>query len=237
MLRQWIKGWRHAFKLDPDRVLSDRALERICLSGTDAVIVGGTEGVTQNNSRELLDRVSEYPVKCVQEVSGLESVVPGLDGYLIPTVLNAGDLQWVVGLQHQAVKKFGEWIPWEDLAVLGYVVLNPNSRVARLTGSRTELASSDVTAYGRIAEHLFHLPALYVEYSGVYGDPSIVEAARNGLDSTQLIYGGGVSNEEQARRMAAVADTVIVGNLVYRNADAAVETVHWVKETTRLSGV
>ena len=37
--------WRHVFKLDPNKEISDRDLELLCESGTDAIIVGGTDGV------------------------------------------------------------------------------------------------------------------------------------------------------------------------------------------------
>lgn len=231
MLTERMKTWRHVFKLDPNRTLSESALEKVCTSGTDAVIVGGTDGVTYQNSRDLIERVAEYPVECVQEISAESAVVPGVDGYLIPVVLNSGSLRWVVEAQQRAIRKYGDWIPWQDVAALGYVVLNPESKVARLTESRTELETADLTAYGRLAESLFRMPALYVEYSGVYGDERMVRAARRGLENARLFYGGGISREDQARAMGREADTVVVGNLVYQNPEAALESVRWVKET------
>ena len=44
-----FREWRHVFKLDPNKEISDDKLEKICESGTDAVIVGGTDGVTLEN--------------------------------------------------------------------------------------------------------------------------------------------------------------------------------------------
>ena len=41
-----FREWRHVFKLDPNKELSDERLEKICESGTDAIIVGGTDGIT-----------------------------------------------------------------------------------------------------------------------------------------------------------------------------------------------
>ena len=37
-----INGWKHVFKLDPNKDISDEHLEQVCESGTDAIIVGGT---------------------------------------------------------------------------------------------------------------------------------------------------------------------------------------------------
>ena len=54
-------------------------LEKICESGTDAVIVGGTDGVTLENVLDLMARIRRYTVPCVLEVSSIETVTPGFD--------------------------------------------------------------------------------------------------------------------------------------------------------------
>ncbi len=58
---------------------------------------------------------------------------------------------------------------------------------------------------------IYKLPVMYIEYSGVYGEVDMVEAAANSLSNTQLFYGGGISDYEEAEAMASVADTIIVG--------------------------
>ena len=77
---------------------------------------------------------------------------------------------------------------------------------------------------------------VYVEYSGRYGDPRLIRAAREGIVRSRLFYGGGISTPEQAREAARLADTVVVGNLIYYNVDAAVQTVRHVRETPREEG-
>jgi len=233
MLSERVASWRHVFKLDPNRSISDGALDRICRSGTDAVVIGGTDGITFDNTWELLQRVRRYDVPCYQEISRKSAVVPDFDGFLIPVVLNAGDHHWLIGAHHEAVKAYGTYIPWDRVAVEGYVVVNPESRVARLTHARSSLSEEDVTAYARLAEHLFRMPIVYVEYSGRYGDPRLVRAARAGITRSRLFYGGGITTPEQAQEIARLADTVVVGNLVYYNVDAAVQTVRYVKETPK----
>ena len=83
--------WKHVFKLDPDREISDEALEAVCMSGTDAVIVGGSSGVNYENTVDLMSRIRRYEVPCALEVSNEESAVPGFDHYFIPLVLNTED--------------------------------------------------------------------------------------------------------------------------------------------------
>ena len=33
-----FREWKHVFKLDPNKEISDDALEKVCESGTDAII-------------------------------------------------------------------------------------------------------------------------------------------------------------------------------------------------------
>lgn len=223
------RTWRHVFKLDPNKELSDRDLEKVCESGTDAVIVGGTDGVTLDNTLSLLSRVRRYAIDCALEISALEAVTPGFDFYLIPTVLNSEKVDWIVKRHHEAVKMFGRTMNWDEIIAEGYCILNPNAKAARLTEARTTLDAEDVEAYAMMAERMFRLPIFYLEYSGAYGDLEMVRAARKGLEKTRLFYGGGIDSPEKAEQMAEYADTIVVGNAVYENLEAALQTVQAVK--------
>ncbi|MFB8425907.1 heptaprenylglyceryl phosphate synthase [Priestia megaterium] len=225
-----IKEWRHVFKLDPNKEISDADLEKICESGTDAVLVGGSDGVTLDNVLQLLMRIRRYTVPCALEVSTIDSVTPGFDSYFIPTVLNSKDPKWIVDLHHGAMKEYGEIMDWDEIFVEGYCVLNPEAKVAALTEAKTDLDAEDVVAYARMAERMFHLPVFYLEYSGTYGDPALVAEVKNSLNETKLFYGGGIETKEQASEMGELADTVIVGNVIYTNLAEALKTVKAVKK-------
>ncbi|WP_337033108.1 heptaprenylglyceryl phosphate synthase [Paenibacillus illinoisensis] len=226
-----IKQWRHVFKLDPDREITDETLDLVCMSGTDAIIVGGSSGITYDNTVDLMSRVRSYELPCVLEVSDLEAVVPGFDGYLIPMVLNATDSKWMIGHHQQAIERFGYLIPWDLLIAEGYIVLNADSTVARLTGADTELTTGAAVAYAHAAERLLNLPIVYMEYSGTFGDMELVGETHRQLDRAHLIYGGGIDNPEKAVQASEVADTVVVGNIVYSDLKKALETVQAVKGT------
>jgi putative glycerol-1-phosphate prenyltransferase len=225
-----IREWRHVFKLDPNKKISDEHLERICESGTDAIIVGGTDGVTLENVLELLGRIRRFSVPCVLEISNLESITPGFDFYFIPMVLNSRETKWIIDLHHEAVKQFGDIMNWDEIWMEGYCILHKHCKAAMLTAANTELGEEDVVAYARIAEHMYHLPIFYLEYSGVYGDPQLVERVKQVLMKTQLFYGGGIKTAKQAEEMAQYADTVVVGNIVYEDIDQALATVKAVKQ-------
>ncbi|WEG12385.1 heptaprenylglyceryl phosphate synthase [Pullulanibacillus sp. KACC 23026] len=227
------KSWGHVFKLDPNRPIGDDALEQICESGTDAVVVGGTDGVTLDNTLHLLSRIRQYSVDCALEISNLDAVTPGFDFYFVPTVLNAQDPKWIVGHQQSALKEYGHTLDWEEIAAEGYIVLNPKAKVAELTKADTSLDGEAVAAYAQLADQLFHLPILYLEYSGTYGSPELVKKVKQRLKQATLFYGGGISSSEQAEEMANWADVVIVGNLIYEDLKAALKTVKAVQDVKK----
>jgi putative glycerol-1-phosphate prenyltransferase len=224
-MREDIREWRHVFKLDPDKTISDEHLEMLCNSGTDAIMVGGSSGVTFDNTIDLLSRVRRYALPCVSEISNLEAVVPGFDLYFIPVVLNSRQGQWITGRHREALKQFGKMLPWESLVPEGYVVLNPDSTVARLTHADAHLGRQDVIACANLTEKLFRLPVCYLEYSGTFGDMDLVRQVRDTLEETQLFYGGGINSEDKARQALAAADTIIVGNVIYEDMERALSTL------------
>ncbi|WP_332645949.1 heptaprenylglyceryl phosphate synthase [Lysinibacillus sp. 54212] len=224
-------NWKHVFKIDPAKEISDEALELVCESGTDVILVGGTDGITIDNVLDILVRVRRYSVPVALEISTIDSVTPGYDYYFIPSVLNSTDTKWVKDLHHEAIKEYGEIMVWEELVAEGYCVLNPDCKVAQATEAKTDLSEDDVIAYARLAENYFKLPIFYMEYSGTYGDPALVESVKEVLNDTKLFYGGGITNAEQAAEMARCADTVVVGNIIYDDLQAALKTVEAVKGT------
>jgi putative glycerol-1-phosphate prenyltransferase len=166
MNENWYEGWRHVFKLDPERDISDEALDAVCMSGTDAIIVGGSTGVTFENTVDLMSRIRRYSVDCALEVSTLEGAVPGFDGYFVPLVLNTEQAEWINGKQTAGLQEYGSFVPWECTAAQGYIILNADAAAARLTGAQTELGEDEVIAHVRMADRLMRLPVVYLEYSG-----------------------------------------------------------------------
>lgn len=223
-LKQIIKEWQHIFKLDPDKEISDHDLEKVCESGTDAIIVGGTDNITEEKILDLLYRLRQYTVPAVLEISSLNGIVPGFDYYFIPTVLNSSNKKWMTDIHHEALKSYRSMVNWDEVFVEGYVILNEESKAYQKTDCIMPNAD-DVATYAIMAEQMFNLPIFYVEYSGTYGDPDVVKKASSELDETVLIYGGGIETEEQARKMATYADIIVVGNSIYTNLTEALKTV------------
>ncbi len=218
-------AWRHAFKLDPDRAISDEALERLCLSGSDGIIVGGSSGVTYENTADLLARVRRYEIPIALEASAIEAIVPGFDAYLIPMVLNTNNAEWIIGQHLRALRRYSQLLPWDKIIVEGYIILNPDSTAARVTEAYMPEMEADVLALAELADRLLRLPILYIEYSGSYGDITLVQRIRDSLTQARLLYGGGIDSGVRAEDARQAADTIIVGNVIYRDLDAALQTV------------
>lgn len=227
-MKNEIKNWQHVFKLDPAKTIEDDDLERICESGTDAIIVGGTDNVTFDGVLDLLYRIRRYALPCVLEISTMEAITPGFDGYFIPTVLNSTDKKWIMDIHHEAIKQYRHLMDWDEIVIEGYCILNDEAKAFIKTNSVLP-DEEDVVSYAIMAEHFFNLPIFYIEYSGTYGNPELVKKVKNELTNTTLFYGGGIESTEQAKEMKQYADVIVVGNVIYTDIEAALDTVRAVK--------
>ncbi|WP_276280901.1 phosphoglycerol geranylgeranyltransferase [Halorussus caseinilyticus] len=234
MTAPWA-DWDHIVKLDPDKTLVEgETFEDVCRTGTDALEIGGTLDMTQAKMQRVIDACAKYDVALYQEPSNPAVVVEdsALDGYLVPTVLNAGDIAWATGFHKEWVKTSD--VDWDRTAIEAYVVMNPDASVAELTEADCDQSPEDVAAYAEVAEQMYGQEIVYVEYSGTFGDPDVVEAAADALDEATLFYGGGIHDYESARTMAEHADVVVVGDLVHdEGCEAVRETVEGARDAKK----
>jgi len=223
------RAWRHVTKLDPERPLSPSLLDGVYHSGTDAIMVGGSTGMTRDAVAGILAALGDAPVPVALEVSSLEAAMPGAGLFFIPMVLNAADAAWLGGAQALALRNilpvYGPIIPWHLLVPEAYLVLNPDSTVAHVTGANTALDAATAAGYAAFAGRVLQLPLIYVEYSGTFGDMDLLRAVAENAGGAHVVYGGGILTGEQAAAAGASAGTVVVGNLVYRDPARLAETV------------
>ncbi|HAM80992.1 heptaprenylglyceryl phosphate synthase [Ornithinibacillus bavariensis] len=224
-----MKEWKHVFKLDPAKEISDEDLELVCESGTDAIIVGGTDNVTLDGVLDLLSSIRRYTVPVVLEISSMEAITPGFDYYYIPMVLNSHEKKWMMDIQHEAIKEYKDIMNWDEIYVEGYCILNEEAKAFQQTNCKLP-SEEDIVAYAYMVENIFHLPIFYMEYSGKYGNPELVRKVKSELKNTQLFYGGGIETAIQAKEMKEYADVIVVGNCIYTNIKEALKTVQAVKD-------
>lgn len=218
------KDWVHVTKLDPDKQLKPGEIDAIAASGTDALMLSGTLNVTAENLAILQKQVKVYDLPLVMEPADPRAVLmQGIDYVFVPSVLNTTDVVWIVG-KHQAwVRQQQGKIPWETIVPEAYIVLNPDSSVGKVTKAVCDLAPDDVAAYTTVAESYFHFPIVYIEYSGMYGNPAVVRAASQAVNRSVLYYGGGINSAEKAAEMSKYADTIVVGNAIYDQGAAVLK--------------
>jgi phosphoglycerol geranylgeranyltransferase len=223
IVMKW-KDWVHVTKLDPDKQLRAGDIEAIAASGTDALMLSGTLNVTEENLSALLKEVKAYNLPLVMEPAGPEAVLMKEINYVfVPSVLNTTDVTWLVGKHRAWVQMQKGKIPWEFIVPEAYIVLNPNSSVGKVTKAKCDLNAEEVAAYTAVADHYFHFPIVYLEYSGTFGNPEIVKAASEAIDKSVLYYGGGINSAEKAAQMGKYADTIVVGNAVYDQGAAVLK--------------
>jgi phosphoglycerol geranylgeranyltransferase len=218
------KDWVHVTKLDPDKQLNPGDIDAIAASGTDALMLSGTLNVTQENLAMLQKQLETYDLPLVMEPAGPEAVLmQGVDYVFVPSVMNTSDVTWIVGKHKAWVQMQKDRIPWEVIVPEAYIVLNPNSSVGKVTRAVCDLKPEEVAAYVTVADHYFHFPIVYIEYSGTYGNPAVMKAASDVLDQSILYYGGGINSAEKAAEMSKYADTIVVGNAVYDQGAAVLK--------------
>jgi phosphoglycerol geranylgeranyltransferase len=224
MIEMKWKDWVHVTKLDPDKQLKREEIEAIATSGTDALMLSGTLNVTEENLAALQKQVKKYDLPLVMEPAGPDAVLmQGIDYVFVPSVMNSTDVQWIVGKHREWVQVQKGKIPWDSVVPEAYIVLNPDSSVGKVTKAMCDLRPDEVAAFTAVADHYFHFPIVYIEYSGTYGNPEIVKAASDAIAKSILYYGGGINSAEKAAQMSRYADTIVVGNAVYDQGAAVLK--------------
>jgi phosphoglycerol geranylgeranyltransferase len=219
------KKWRHVTKLDPDKPINKQDVANIVDSGTDAIMVSGTQNITKENVANLVNLLSEYSIPKVLEPAGTPGMRDDLDFIFIPSVFNTKKSKWLVGKQKDFVRDYNVTY-WDKIIPEAYIILNRLSAVAMVTQAETGLSPKDAAAYAELADRFFKFPVVYIEYSGTYGNPELVKAVREKIHCSQLFYGGGIDSREKAETMAKYAHTIVVGNAVYKKGG-----VEMLKET------
>jgi phosphoglycerol geranylgeranyltransferase len=214
-MEEW-RNWKHITKLDPDKKINSKIIESIIETGTDAIMISGTQNITKDNVAQLLKMLKDYDIPKVLEPANPSGLIyKNIDWLFVPSVFNTHYSLYINGLHKIWIKMHKDEINWDMVVPEAYIILNPKCAAAKV--SKAEDMTLDGTVATAIcAERYFNFPLIYIEYSGVYGDPNIVKAVKKALTKAQLIYGGGINTKERAEEMSQWA-TIVVGNTIYEN--------------------
>ncbi|ELZ10112.1 geranylgeranylglyceryl phosphate synthase-like protein [Halovivax asiaticus JCM 14624] len=231
-------GIDHVTKVDPEKAMpSDPAS---LLAATDLVMVGGSDGVTEENTIATIEAVRDAApdVPIFQEPYNADQVtketVDAVDVLSVPAVYN-GDMKHFVGkhvsmyaqLASKPSSMMGTSLPvvgsvieskaegvvadlTEKIVGEGYVIQHTDSAAARTAGATEPFTTEEVAGAALATETFYGFPIFYVEYSGTYGGPADVEAAAAHLEDTVLLYGGGIDSREKAEEILDAGADAVV---------------------------
>jgi phosphoglycerol geranylgeranyltransferase len=218
-------GKLHMTLIDPEKQPTEVAGEvagRLEGMGTDAIMVGGSTGVT----RESLDST----VKCIKSAveipvilfpADARAVSQYADAIYFMSMLNSRSTRMLIGEQVRASKTIKD-MGLETIS-MGYVVVEPGMKVGEV-GLADPLPRDDpelAARYGLAAE-LLGMDLFYLEAGS--GAPSpvptrIVKAVKEEI-SIPLVVGGGIRDSKSARElMRAGADILVTGTAVEQIPD------------------
>jgi len=214
-MEDW-RNWKHITKLDPDKKINNEIIEDIIETGTDAIMISGTQNITKKNVTELLEVLKDYDIpKVLEPATPTDLVYKNIDWLFVPSVFNTRYALYINGLHKLWVKMQKDNINWDIVVPEAYIILNPKCAAAKVSKAE-EMTLEETVAAAICAERYFNFPIIYIEYSGMYGDPNVVKAVKEALTKAHLLYGGGINTKERAEEMSKWA-TIIVGNTIYEN--------------------
>ncbi len=214
-----LSGKLHMTLLDPDKqshedaaLLAEKAVEY----GSDAVMIGGSTGVTKENMDITIKAIkSRVDVPVIIFPTSAGALSSNADAIYFMSLMNSKSPVFLVRQQMIAapiIKKMGiEPIP------MGYIVVEPGMKVG-------EVGMADViprnkpgiaAAYAMAAE-MFGLKVVYLEAGSGASEPvppSMVREVRKSIE-IPLIVGGGIRSAADARKaVEAGGDIIVTGTI------------------------
>ena len=227
----------HMTLLDPAKQpvsVAGSIAKKAAASGTDAIMVGGSTGVTQENLDRTVDAIkgsSSLPV--IYFPSGANAIATGCDAIYFMSMLNSRSVRNITGEQWKGasvIKRLG----LEPIA-MGYIIVEPGMKVGEVGEADVINRGDHARAVGyAITAEYFGMSLVYLEAGSGAPQPvpeDMVREVRNNV-GIPIIVGGGIADAQTASGLcSAGADIVVTGTLV-ENGDfeaplrAVVEAVH-----------
>jgi phosphoglycerol geranylgeranyltransferase len=216
------EGKLHMTLLDPDKA-EEQSLGELASTatelGTDAIMVGGSTGVSQADlDRQVEEIKASTSLPVILFPANSRSISPHADAIYFMSLLNSRSVELVVREQQRAVQAIHD-MGLETLS-MGYVVVEPGMKVGEV--GRADLvprdAPEEAVRYALTAE-FFGMDLFYLEAGSGAPSPVPAEMIRAVKRETTLplLVGGGIRGYEAAREVVeAGADVVVTGTVVER---------------------
>ncbi len=210
----------HMTLIDPEKQSPTESGEiagKACRAGTDAIMVGGSTGITQENLDETVSQIKKMcKLPVIYFPSGANAISRKVDAIYFMSMLNSRNVRNITGEHAKGapiIKKLGI----EPIS-MGYVIVEPGMKVGEV--GEAELVKrgdvSTVVGYALTTE-FFGMDLLYLEAGSGAPEPvpaDMITAVRESVD-IPIVVGGGIVTPKQAEEVSvAGADIVVTGTLV-----------------------
>ncbi len=214
------EGKVHMSLLDPDKMTPPEAGEvafRATLAGSDAIMVGGSTGVTPEKTDATVKAIKDRTrVPVILFPAGAHALSRYADAVYFMSMLNSRNVRMIVGEQKKAARAVKAW--GLEAIPMGYLIVEPGMRVAEV-GEAQPIPRDDPEEAVRYALTAQFLGMQFVYLEAGSGAPEsvpvVMVAAVKREIAIPLIVGGGIRTPEAARRIAqAGADVVVTGTVI-----------------------
>lgn len=186
-------------------------------AGTDAIMVGGSTGVTQENLDGTVDEIkSRCSLPTIYFPSGANAIARRCDAIYFMSMLNSRNVRNLTG-EHWRGAPVIKQLGLETIS-MGYVVVEPGMKVGEV-GEADVVLRDDVpraVGYALTAEY-FGMALVYLEAgSGAPAPvpPLMIREVRRNV-GIPIVVGGGIMNAGDTSKVGdAGADIIVTGTLV-----------------------
>ncbi|PLC68896.1 geranylgeranylglyceryl/heptaprenylglyceryl phosphate synthase [Vulcanisaeta sp. EB80] len=220
-------GTIHMTLLDPDKV-SAREFRELALMvqeyGTDALMVGGSLGISESQLDEYLSMVKgSLKIPVILFPGSVANLSKHADAVFFLSVLNSADPYFIVGAQIQAsvllIKRFRNLEPIS----LAYIIIGDGGAVGYVSHARPiPYDRDDIALAYAYAAQLMGFDMIYLEAGSGAREPvrpRMVSRVKS-LVNKPLIIGGGIRDPQKAFELAlSGADAVVTGTIVEENPE------------------
>lgn len=218
------KGTMHMTLLDPAKQSPVRAAEMAVMAqemGSDAIMVGGSTDVTQENlDATILAIKARATLPVIYFPSGAHAISRHADAMYFMSMLNSVNVNHVIGEQVKGapiVKMLGI----EPIS-MGYIIVEPGMKVGEV-GMARPIPRNDpqmAAAFALAAEYM-GMRLVYLEAGSGAPQPvpyEMITTVKRTI-SVPLLIGGGIRDARTAERVRlAGADVVVTGTVVENGA-------------------
>ena len=237
ILERRKKGPLHMTLLDPDKQAPAEAAAlsfEAAAAGTDAIMIGGSTGVTQNKVDATVLAIKEATkVPVILFPASAANLSPHADALYFMSLLNSRDPRLIIGEQRLAAPVVRAW--GLETIPMAYLVIEPGMRAGEVGDA--ELISRKnptVAVQYALAAQLLGMKLVYLEAGSGAPEPvpdRLIRAVREAIE-IPVVVGGGIRTPEAAKAaIHAGADIVVTGTIVEvaREGDALRRIIETVK--------